>query len=441
LADIQQILMMNLQPIIFTIVIALVTYISFHQTRSVFSRLRSKGKIPSDFINTAGPLVIYAIAFAGTLLFAYEISVMFAITDMALTILPSILTAALIISTTWILLNLSKHFFNILIQRRRFPTDIVNTISLVTKYSIIILGSTLSVLNVLSSLNPSISELIWSSIITWFTANLNRVAVIIGALIFTQIASKIISTFFGDWKSRAAGQSRVMELVSAIVRYVMYAIAAIIIFVSIMSMIGVPELTEVITTVFSVLVGVGISFSAAGAVGNAVSGLILINWKPYKKGDRVEVGGNTFGDIVDFDIMFTKIVTPTQEVIHMPNSIVLGSKVTKYDPNCLVHPKVSVGYEVGRQVVEEILIKAALMTTGIVSEPKPTVYISELAKNYIEYELRASTNDPNHLVRIYSDVQKNMLDLFSEANISLMVPVYSLDATLYGSSNNRKMGN
>ena len=225
-----------------------------------------------------------------------------------------------------------------------------------------------------------------------------------------------------------------MELVSAVVRYVMYAIAAIIIFVSIMSMIGVPELTEVITTVFSVLVGVGISFSAAGAVGNAVSGLILINWKPYKKGDRVEVGGNTFGDIVDFDMMFTKIVTPTQEVIHVPNSIVLGSKVTKYEPNCLVHPKVSVGYEVGRQVVEDILIKAALMTTGIVSEPKPMVYISELAKNYVEYELRACTNDPNHLVRIYSDVQKNMLDLFSEANISLMVPIYSLDATLYGSS-------
>lgn len=232
-----------------------------------------------------------------------------------------------------------------------------------------------------------------------------------------------------------------MQLVSTVVRYAMYVIVGIIIFVSILTMIGVPELTDVITTVFSVLVGVGISFSAAGAIGNAISGLILINWKPYKAGDRVEVGGNTYGDIVDFDIMFTKIMTPTQEIIHVPNSVVLGNKVTKYEKNCLVHPKVAVGYMVGRKVVEDILIKAACMTEGIVSDPKPMVYISELSKNYVEYELRACTNDPNHLVKIYSDVQKNILDLFDQANISLMVPIYSLDATLYGApGNHNKFG-
>lgn len=274
--------------------------------------------------------------------------------------------------------------------------------------------------------------MIWSQILAWFTENMNRLIVIIVALVFTQIASKCITAFFGDLKTKDTANARVMQLVSTGARYGMYVIVGIIIFVSVLTMIGVPELTDVITTVFSVLVGVGISFSAAGAIGNAISGLILINWRPYKKGDRVEVGGNTFGDIVDFDIMFTKIVTPTQEVIHVPNSVVLGSKMIKYEPNCLVHPKVSVGHNIGRKVVEEIIIKAALMTPGIVTDPKPTVYISELAKNYVEYELRASTNDPNHIQRIYSDVQKNILDLFSEANISLMVPTYSLDATLYG---------
>ncbi len=437
MADLLQILSMNLQTIIFAILIASGTYISFYQTRHQLKHIRSKGKVPLELLNTAGPLLIYSIAFVGILLFAYEVSVMFTVSDMAMAVIPSILMTALIIGATWILLNVTKHFFNLLGQRKRLPPDIVNTISIVTKYCIVILGLSLSTLNVLGSLSSSYSEFIWTSIITWCTANLGRIAVIIGALIFTQIASKLISTFFGDLKSKTVGgQTRVMELVSTVVRYVMYAIVFIIIFVSIMSMIGVPELTDVITTVFSVLVGVGISFSAAGAVGNAISGLILINWKPYKKGDRVEVGGNTFGDIIDFDIMFTKIITPTQEVIHVPNSLVLGNKVTKYEQNCLVHPKVAVGYMVGRQVVEEILIKAALMTQGIASDPKPTVYISELSKNYVEYELRASTNDPNHLVRIYSDVQKNILDMFSEANISLMVPVYSLDATLYGAPGN-----
>ncbi len=441
MADILQLLSMNLQTIVLAIAIALVTYISFYQTRNLFGRLRSKGKVPPDFINIASPLITSLIAFFGILCFIIEVSVLFSVSEYAMMIVPNTLMAALIVATTWVLINVSKHFFTLLEQRKKIPSDMVHTISIATKYGIIVLGIVLLALNVLSNTSLGYSELIWSAISAWFTVNMGRIAVIIAALVFTIIVSKLITTFFGDLKSKNTGQARVMELVSLAVRFVMYAIVGIIIFASLMSMIGVPELTDVITTVFSVLVGVGISFSAAGAVGNAISGLILMNWKPYKKGDRVEVGGNTFGDIIDFDMMFTKVVTPTQEVIHVPNSLVLGNKVTKYEPNCLVHPKVAVGYNVGRKLVEDILINAAVMTPGIVSEPKPTVYITELGKNYVEYELRACTNDPNHLVKIYSDVQKNILDLFEEANISLMIPVYSLDATLYGvSGNHNKIG-
>ena len=428
---------MNLQTIVLAIVVALVTYISFHQTRSLFTRLRNNNKVPSELLNVAGPLVIYVIAFVGVLIFAFQVSALLALSDLALTVLPSILVTALIVASTWIFLNVAKHFFDLLIVRKRFPTDIVHTIALVTKYCIIILGFSLTVLNVLNMI-PAYSAIISASILSWFSEHMGRIAVIIAALIFTQIASKLISTFFGDLKSKTSVQSRVMELASTGVRYVLYVITALIIFTSVLSMMGVPELTDVITNVFSVLVGVGISFAAAGAIGNIISGLILMNWKPYKTGDRVELGGTTYGDIVELDVMFTKIVTPTQETIHLPNSLVLGNKVTKYEPKCQVHPRVSVGYNVGRQVVEEILIKAALMTKGIVSESNPTVYIVKLEKNYVEYELRACINDPNHLTEINSDVQKNILDLFSEANISLMIPEYSLDATLYGVEGNNK---
>lgn len=373
------------------------------------------------------------IAFIGILVFTYQLSAIFALSDFALTIIPSVLTAALIIASTWVLLNIAKHFFGMLTAKKRFPADMVRTIAIAIKYCIIVLGLSLSILNVLSGLGYS--EIIWTAIITWTTANLGHIIVIIASLIFTQIITRLISTFFGDLKSKTSVQSRAMELLSTGVRYVLYVIAALIILTSILSMIGVPELSSLLTNVFSVLVGVGVSFAAAGAIGNIISGLILMNWKPYKSGDRVEVGGNTYGDIVDFDVMFTKVVTPTKEVIHVPNSLVLGNKVTKYEPSCLVHPRVTVGYTVGRHVVEDLLIKAALMTKGIICEPEPKVYIRKLGKNYVEYELRACITEPNRLLEIYSDVQKNILDLFSEANINLMIPQYSLDATLYGAEN------
>jgi small conductance mechanosensitive channel len=424
------ILSLNFQSIVFAIIVALVTYIAFRQTRRLFTRFRVKEKVPAQIINAVDPLVSYLIAFVGILVFAVEISSIFALSELAFTLLPTVLMAAVIVVSTWVLLNVTKYFFGLLLERKKIPSDIVLSIGLVTKYSIIIAGLAISVLNVLSSLGYA--GVIWSLILGWFTAHTGRLAVIAAALIFTKIASKLIATFFGDLKSKTnVLQARVAELASTGVRYLLYAIVGLIIFASILSMIGVPELTPLITNVFSVLIGVGLSFAAAGAIGNVISGLILMNWKPYKAGDRVEIGGNTYGDVTDFDVMFTRIVTPTNEVIHLPNSLVLGNKVTKYEPQCLVHPRVAVGYNVGRHVVEDILIKAALMTSGIGSEPKPAVYIRELGKNYVEYELRACTNEPNRLVQLYSDVQKNILDLFGEANIDLMIPQYQLDATLF----------
>ncbi len=426
--NLMSIITLNWQSIVLAIIIALVTYVVFRQAKGFFVWLRAK-RVPSQIINAIEPLIRYLIAFVGILLFAVEISSIFAFSDFAFALLPTILIAAVIVVTAWIFLHVTKYLFGELAQKKKIPSDVVRTIEIVTKYSIIVAGLAISVLNVLSGLGYA--DIISASILAWFAANAGRLLLIAAALIFTKIVSKLIATFFGDLKTKTSVQSRIAELASAGVRYLLYGIVGLMIFASLLSMIGVPELTPLVTNVFSVLVGVGLSFAAAGAIGNVIAGLILMNWKPYETGDRVEIGGNTYGDVTDFDMMFTRIVTPTNETIHVPNSLVLGNKVTCYKPQCLVHPRVSVGYSVDRKVVEDILIKAAIMTVGIESEPKPAVYIRELSRNYVEYELRARTNEPNHLVQLYSDVQKNILDLFSEANIDLMIPQYSLDATLF----------
>ena len=429
-------LTLNLQPIILSIVIAFVTYLMFRQSKGFFGWLQETKKMPSKLKETVEPLVKYIIAFVGTLLFMIQISYIISLSEYAFSLVPSILTAAIIVASTWIFLQLSKSFFSGLIKANKIPADILHTVEMVTKYSIIIAGLVLSIINVLSGLGYIYT--IESLILAWLVANAGRITLIVAALIFTKIASKLISTFFGDYKQKTTVQNKFSELAGTGARYILYLIVGLIIFSTLLTMIGAPELTPLITNLFSVLVGVGLSFAAAGAIGNIISGLILINWKPYKTGDRVEIGGTNYGDVTDFDVMFTRIQTTTNETIHVPNSLVLNNKITNYKPKCLVHPRVSVAYNIDRKAVEDILIKAALKTDGIVCDPAPSVYVTELGKNYIEYELRACTNEPNRLVEQYSDVQKNILDLFGEANIDLMIPQYSLDASLYMMNNEKR---
>lgn len=47
-------------------------------------------------------------------------------------------------------------------------------------------------------------------------------------------------------------------------------------------------------TLFTVFIGLVVSFAATGSIGNALSGLVIMSWRPYKDGDRVEVAGGTY---------------------------------------------------------------------------------------------------------------------------------------------------
>ena len=429
-------LMSNLQSMVIGVIIIIVTYILFREMKRFFVWLRAKKKLPLQIIDAIEPLVRHLINFAGILLFLLDISSIFGLSEAALTVVPSVVTAVIIVVATWISLQIAKYAFTLVRERRKIPLEVVNAVEMVIKYSIIIVGSAFSILNVVAGLGYS--GIIASFILGWFGIHLGRIILIIASIIFTRIISKFIITFFEDLKRRTTLQPKVVDLASILVRYLIYSIVGLIIFSSLLTLIGAPELTSMITSIFTVLVGVGLSFAAAGAIGNFISGLILMSWRPYTTGDRVEIGGGAYGDVADFDIIFTKIITPTKEMIYVPNALVLGNKVINYSPKCIVHPKVTVGYNVDRRVVEELLIKATSMTDGLLNEPRPSVYVRGLAKNYVEYELRAYTSQPNRLVEVYSDVQKNILDLFNEAGIELMVPEYSLDATYFMMGTGRK---
>lgn len=77
-------------------------------------------------------------------------------------------------------------------------------------------------------------------------------------------------------------------------------------------------------------------------------------------------------------------------------------------------------YDVDRRKVEDLLLKVASMTEGIINEPKTFVLVPELSKFDVVYELNAYTDKPNCLATIYSDLHKNILDVFNEAKIELL---------------------
>lgn len=124
--------------------------------------------------------------------------------------------------------------------------------------------------------------------------------------------------------------------------------------------------------------------------------------------------------------MFTKIKTIKDEAIHIPNLLVLGRNIKNYSSlgKVIVHQKITLGYDVKRAIAEKLLLKAVANTEGLLQEPKPFILIRNLAEFYVEYGANAYTNQPNNLINIYSDLMKNILDVFNERKIELISPKY-----------------
>jgi small-conductance mechanosensitive channel len=210
-----------------------------------------------------------------------------------------------------------------------------------------------------------------------------------------------------------------------IVRFLILAFTVVLIF---------PYLPGSDSTAFkgvSVFVGVLLSFGSAGAIGNMIAGVVMTYMRPFKLGDRVKIA-DTEGDVIERSLLITRVRTPKEVEITIPNAMVLGSHIINYsaaalDNGVILHTDVTIGYDVPWRQVHELLLAAAARTDGLLPEPKPFVLQTALGDFAVSYEVNASTVEPNRMASIYSELHQNIQDEFQRAGVQIMSPHYEND--------------
>lgn len=269
-----------------------------------------------------------------------------------------------------------------------------------------------------------LQEILLQSISSFLAANAIRIGVMIVIIVVGYVAVRVSSIVFAEYKRRTKLHPFTIDLFQNLVRYLVYGIVAVLLLTNVLMMAGLQTLAGTMVTLFTVFIGLVVSFAATGSIGNALSGLVIMSWRPYKDGDRVEVAGGTYGDVVEVDVMFTKIRTIKDEIVHVPNNQVLGNKIVNYSalPKVIVHQQVTLGYDVSRTLAEKLLLEAARGSEGLLAEPEPFALVRDLDNNYVAYEINAYTDRPNRLVAIYSNLMENILDRFDEAGVEILSP-------------------
>ena len=196
----------------------------------------------------------------------------------------------------------------------------------------------------------------------------------------------------------------------ALARMMLWVLALVIMF---------PHLPDSDSDAFkgiSVFLGVLISLGSSSAISNAIAGIVISYMRPFQVGDWIK-SGEIIGAVIEKNALVTRLKTINNEDITIPDSAILSGATMNFtsigkEIGLALNVQVKVRYDYSDNLVEELLIEAALKTNGI--SPKPHPYIFQISLNELNaiYELNAYTFHPENMYFIKSDLTKNIQSTF-----------------------------
>jgi small-conductance mechanosensitive channel len=181
----------------------------------------------------------------------------------------------------------------------------------------------------------------------------------------------------------------------------------------------------------SLFLGLVFSLGSSSVIANVIAGYSMTYRRAFHLGDRIQVG-EIVGEVTEIRLQVTHLRSPKNEEVVMPNSVLLSSSVVNYSAlarkqGLILHTTVGIGYETPWRQVEAMLLEAAGRTPGLLQEPKPFVLQRSLGEFYVVYEINAYCDDAARMLRLYSLLHQNILDVFNEHGVQIMTPAYEGD--------------
>ncbi len=166
-------------------------------------------------------------------------------------------------------------------------------------------------------------------------------------------------------------------------------------------------------------VGFAIGMALQGSLGNFASGILILTLKPYKVGDWIQIG-EKFGRVVEIKIFNTKLITPGQKVMIIPNSKITDDIVTNYSEKGLIRLEIDVHipYEEDFSKIKPLLEKTISQVPGVLQDPKPDIGIADFDSHSILVMVRPYVH-PDEYWPVTFAAHQRLKEALADAGISV----------------------
>jgi small-conductance mechanosensitive channel len=153
------------------------------------------------------------------------------------------------------------------------------------------------------------------------TIDANLILYILFIVVIAYVLSWLLSFILMHVSERIGWYRTSITMIIPLLKLLIYLVALYYIVIALIE----PSLTQMIA--FSGLFGAAIGFGLKDLFADIVGGVVIIFEKPYQIGDMVTIG-DKYGEVKDIGIRATRIQTPGDETVSVPNFTIFAQPVT-----------------------------------------------------------------------------------------------------------------
>ena len=242
------------------------------------------------------------------------------------------------------------------------------------------------------------------------------------ALVILFFSFKLINIMMRKLEGKLKRRGHIDKTVFATATYALRILLKALVIVCLIGYLGVD--TSGITALIASL-GVGIGLAVNGALSNLAGGVLLLVTRPFKIDDYIEAEG-TSGTVEDIRITFTRLRTPDNKVVYIPNGKLSADTIINYSekPNRRLDLTFSISYDSSPDKAIRIISDAINEHPLALAEPEPNIRVSEYKESSVEIIARPWVASADYW-QLKFDILETIGQKFKEQGI--VIPYNQLD--------------
>jgi len=216
-----------------------------------------------------------------------------------------------------------------------------------------------------------------------------NIAMAIIIFVVGRMVVNIVISVIRKLMSRAKMDEMLIGFLSSILRWVLL----LFVIIAALGQLGV-DTTSMVALLGAA--GLAIGLSLQSSLQNLAAGVMLIVFRPFAKGNFVEVAG-TMGVVEHVGIFTTTMTTPDNKEIIVPNGSIYGGNIINYSARDTRRVDMVFGISYGDDILKakQLLTEIVNADERILKDPAPVVALGELGESSVNFLVRpwAATAD------------------------------------------------